>query len=133
MLNVIYLVLLGIGVNMNIEQQFKKGSTDMILLSLINRRKTYGYEIIQTLAGASELFKNVKEGTIYPILYRLEDDGLITNKTEVVNGRKKKIYEITELGKSKLTELVKFWTIFKMDIDELVGECNEQRRVFEKD
>ena len=125
MLNVIYLVLLGIGVNMNIEQQFKKGSTDMILLSLINRRKTYGYEIIQTLAGASELFKNVKEGTIYPILYRLEDDGLITNKTEVVNGRKKKIYEITELGKSKLTELVKFWTIFKMDIDELVGECNE--------
>ena len=110
---------------MNIEQQFKKGSMDMILLSLINRKKTYGYEILQTLVKSSKLFINIKEGTIYPILYRLEDDGLIINCLEVVNGRKKKTYEITVSGKIVLKEMIDFWKLYKIDIDKCLGVCDE--------
>ena len=109
---------------MNIEQQFKKGSMDMILLSLINRKKTYGYEILHTLTTTSELFKNIKEGTIYPVLYRLEDEELIKHNMEIVNGRKKKTYEITELGRLKLAKLVQFWGVYKSDIDKCLGDNN---------
>ena len=110
---------------MSIEQQFKKGSMDMILLSLVNRRKTYGYEILQTLKTSSNLFKNIKEGTIYPVLYRLEDDGLIINNMEIVNGRKKKTYTITELGRSTLNDLIEFWRVYKLEIDKGLGDYNE--------
>ena len=121
----VYLVILTIGGYMSIEQQFKKGSMDMILLSLVNRRKTYGYEILQTLKTSSNLFKNIKEGTIYPVLYRLEDDGLIINNMEIVNGRKKKTYTITELGRSTLNYLIEFWRVYKLEIDKCLGDYNE--------
>lgn len=59
-------------------QQFKKGSLEMILLCLIAKRETYGYEIILELNnnGASVL-GYAKEGTVYPILYRLQQAELI--------------------------------------------------------
>ena len=53
-------------------QQFKKGSLEMILLSLIGRKETYGYEIITELNDSASVLGYAKEGTIYPILYRLQ-------------------------------------------------------------
>lgn len=60
-------------------QQFKKGSLEMILLCLIAKRETYGYEIITELNnnGASVL-GYAKEGTVYPILYRLNRQNLLS-------------------------------------------------------
>ena len=58
-------------------QQFKKGSLEMVLLSLIGRKETYGYEIITELNRSASVFGYAKEGTIYPILYRLQESGLI--------------------------------------------------------
>ena len=52
-------------------QQFKKGSLEMILLCLIGRKETYGYEIITELNNSASVLGYAKEGTIYPILYRL--------------------------------------------------------------
>ena len=59
-------------------QQFKKGALEMMLLCLIARKETYGYEIIAELneKGAS-ILGYAKEGTVYPILYRLQEAGLI--------------------------------------------------------
>ena len=55
-------------------QQFKKGSLEMVLLCLIARGETYGYEIITALnAHGAAVWGYAKEGTIYPILYRLQD------------------------------------------------------------
>ena len=58
-------------------QQFKKGSLEMILLSLIGRKETYGYELIAALNASASVLGYAKEGTIYPILYRLQEGGLI--------------------------------------------------------
>lgn len=58
-------------------QQFKKGSLEMILLSLIGRKETYGYEIITELNSSASVLGYAKEGTIYPILYRLQEAELI--------------------------------------------------------
>ena len=58
-------------------QQFKKGSLEMILLSLIGHKETYGYEIITELNSSASVLGYAKEGTIYPILYRLQEAELI--------------------------------------------------------
>ena len=58
-------------------QQFKKGSLEMILLCLIGRKETYGYEIISELNNSASVLGYAKEGTIYPILYRLQEAELI--------------------------------------------------------
>ena len=76
-------------------QQFKKGSLEMILLSLIGRKETYGYEIITELNNSASVLGYAKEGTIYPILYR-----------------SKKYYSLTPKGKEVLQELIMFWASY---------------------
>ena len=52
------------------EQQFKKGSLEMVLLSLISEKETYGYEIITNLnEKGGRIFGYTREGTVYPVLY----------------------------------------------------------------
>ena len=58
-------------------QQLKKGVLDMVVLQLVAQRNTYGYEMLQQLEEESNGFFTLKEGTLYPILYRLEDNKLI--------------------------------------------------------
>ena len=84
-------------------QQFKKGSLEMILLSLIGRKETYGYEIITELNNSASVLGYAKEGTIYPILYRLQ---------AAANGGSKKYYSLTPKGKEVLQELIMFWASY---------------------
>ena len=77
-------------------QQFKKGSLEMILLSLIGRKETYGYEIITELNSSASVLGYAKEGTIYPILYRLQEAELIQCRLApaAANGGSKKYYSL---------------------------------------
>lgn len=106
-------------------QQFKKGSLEMILLCLIARKETYGYEIITELnrSGAAVL-GYAKEGTVYPILYRLQEAGLIRCRVApaAANGGSKKYYSITEKGRGILTELVDFWRRYTVCVEQFIGE-----------
>ena len=78
-------------------QQIKKGVLEMLVLDLVCRQPAYGYELLSRL---KETRFALKEGTLYPILYRLEDDGLIQAKWSQGQGRSapKKIYEATQAG-----------------------------------
>ena len=58
------------------ERQMKKGVLDMLVLKLLESEPRYGYQIIQELKDKSGDVFSLKDGTLYPILYRLEDDGL---------------------------------------------------------
>ena len=58
-------------------QQLKKGVLELLVLQTICRKPTYGYELIAQLGSRSGGLFTLREGTLYPILYRLEDDGLI--------------------------------------------------------
>ena len=59
-------------------QQFKKGALEMVLLCLLAEGESYGYEIITHLGQrGGDIFGPAREGTVYPILYRLEGGGLI--------------------------------------------------------
>lgn len=105
------------------EQQFKKGALQMVLLAVISRKRTYGYEIILELnRRGTPLFHNIREGTLYPVLYRLEDAGLVTGEQCVPQGggRTKKYYEITQQGREMLRDMAQFWERYKTCIDGLM-------------
>jgi len=109
-------------------QQFKKGSFEMILLCLIAKKETYGYEIITELnQTGGKIFGYAKEGTIYPMLYRLQDAGLIQYRMapSQANGGSKKYYSLTDKGRETLQELISFWRSYTVCVDSFVNTVKD--------
>lgn len=96
---------------MNIENtkaQMRKGVLEFCILSVLKDNEAYTSEILDTLKGAKLL---VVEGTVYPLLTRLKNDGLLNYRwEESTSGPPRKYYALTELGKSFLSELNETWT-----------------------
>ncbi len=108
-------------------QQFKKGSYEMILLCLIAKKETYGYEIITELNEmGGKIFGYAKEGTIYPMLYRLQDAGLVKCRLvpSQANGGSKKYYSLTDKGRETMHELISFWHYYTVCVDSFVDTVN---------
>jgi PadR family transcriptional regulator PadR len=98
---------------MNYGRELLKGSTDTLLLSLINLQPLYGYQIIKDLEKQSRGYFLFKEGTLYPALHRLEKSGLIRSKWEKLsNGQERRYYYITEKGQQALIERLETWRDF---------------------
>ena len=93
------------------ERQMKKGVLDMLVLKLLESEPKYGYQIIQEMKEKSENAFLLKDGTLYPVLYRLEDEHLITSRWSEAEGKQvpRKYYEITEAGIHALTEIEEIW------------------------
>ena len=90
-----------------IEQQLKKGLLEIAILSILEERDCYGYELISELDNLSNNVFILKEGTLYPILYRLEDNKHIKSywKTdEVARSKPRKYYKLTDEGKNLYKE-----------------------------
>ena len=105
-------------------QQLKKGVLEMLVLRLICHRPTYGYELLTSLKEQSGGRFSLKEGTLYPILYRLEDDGLIRAKWSQGEGRvaPKKIYEATEAGIQENIRRMSVWQEFTDTVNGFLKE-----------
>ena len=93
------------------ERQMKKGVLDMLVLRLLRSEAKYGYQIIQEMKEKSEETFLLKDGTLYPILYRLEDENLVVSKWSEAEGKQvpRKYYEITEEGQKTLDEIEAVW------------------------
>ena len=104
-------------------QQLKKGVLDMVVLKLISKKQTYGYELLQELEQQGEGFFQLKEGTLYPVLYRLEDSGLIEASWKMSEGRTapKKYYQITEKGNQIYHAYESIWKDFHACVEKLCG------------
>ena len=96
------------------EQQMKKGVLEMLVLRLLFEREKYGYQLICELREKSDDLFLLKEGTLYPILYRMEDDGLVVSKWSEPKGKEvsRKYYSITEEGRETLEQLQILWNRF---------------------
>jgi PadR family transcriptional regulator PadR len=96
---------------MNIENtkaQMRKGVLEFCILSVLKEKDAYTSEILDTLKSAKLL---VVEGTVYPLLTRLKNDGLLNYRwEESVSGPPRKYYRLTEIGQEFLTELNSTWT-----------------------
>ncbi len=99
-------------------QQLKKGVLEMLVLEIICREPTYGYELMTKLKAQSNGLFTMKEGTLYPILYRLEDDGFITAAWSVGEGKTapKKIYTATEKGQEERKRRRVVWQDFSCTV-----------------
>ena len=105
-------------------QQLKKGVLELLVLETICRKSTYGYELLTSLKNQSDALFALKEGTLYPILYRLEDDGLICSSWSQGEGRiaPKKIYEATEEGRRERQHRWEIWKTFSATVNNFFPE-----------
>lgn len=85
--------------------QLKRGITDVCVLAVLKEEASYGYKIISDL----ENIMSLSESTLYPILKRLETQKCLTTFSKDYNGRLRKYYEITDIGKSKIIEFIEEW------------------------
>lgn len=92
------------------DKEIMKGSIDILILSIINTKDTYGYEISKQIKDTSNLLYNMGDGTLYPALKRLESKQLIESYWESANLLgKRKYYRITDLGNLTLKDKLKQW------------------------
>ena len=104
-------------------QQLKKGVLEMLVMELLCRKPGYGYELLVELRSRSGGLFSLKEGTLYPILYRLEDEGLIAASWSQGEGRTmpKKIYEATAQGREENARRCALWQQFRDCVDSFVS------------
>ncbi len=104
--------------NQRYEKQMKKGVLEILVLKLLVREEKYGYQLIMELREESGEVFLLKEGTLYPILYRLEDDGLVESRWSVPRDREvsRKYYRITDKGQRELSEMCKLWQTFQKSV-----------------
>ena len=108
-------------------QQLKKGVLEMLVLEILCEESTYGYELMSRLKSRSHELFTLKEGTLYPILYRLEDDGMIVSSWSKPEGRSapKKMYAATEQGRQARLRQRQVWQAFIGAVDGFYGEGSE--------
>ena len=91
------------------DAQLKKGLLEVCVLAVLQRGESYGYKIISDLAPYIE----ISESTLYPILRRLQKSGMVTTRNEIYNGRLRKYFCITLLGKGRIMEFLEDMQEFK--------------------
>lgn len=91
-----------------------RGNTEGMLLSIIDALDgTYGYKLIKEIEKRSRGFFQFKEGTVYPTLRKLENEGLIQGEWQVMpSGHKRRFYQITPKGKGVLRKKIAVWQGF---------------------
>ena len=103
------------------ERELMRGSLDLMVLSVLAGGKCYGYLIQKHVREASGGRADLKAGTLYPLLHRLEDEKLIRSTWEASTGRDRKWYELTALGRKRLAAQAQEWTDYAACIQQVLG------------
>lgn len=107
---------------MKINKELMKGSTVILILTLLDEKDMYGYEMTKEIEQRSNGLFTFKEGTLYPILHTLEIEQFVESYWNEEGGRKRKYYRITKLGRRQCEEKKQEWTLFRMTVDRVIGE-----------
>lgn len=103
----------------SIQVQLKKGALDLCVLAVLSRGESYGYEIASNLVAAV----GMGEGTIYPLMRRMQNDGLVaTRLVESSSGPPRKYYRLTQEGRSVFEAHRKEWRFFVGAVDKLLED-----------
>ena len=105
-----------------ITRELKRGSLELIVLHLLAPGEAYGYEIVSKLTAESEGALEGTDGTLYPVLYRLERAGFVSVRWETPErGVPRKYYALTPEGRAELARLTEEWTTFAGAMGRLLG------------
>ena len=106
---------------MNYDKGLIAGSSALLVLSLLKEQERYGYELIKTLKDQSNDAFDFKEGTLYPILHKMENEGWIRSVSKTVNGRTRRYYAITARGVKQLEAQQEQWASFSSAVNQVLS------------
>ena len=94
-------------------RELLKGSTETLILSLLEEESMYGYQLVREIDQRSSDYFRIKEGTLYPALHRLERDELVEGKWEgSLMGQSRRYYLLTTKGRDRLQSMLREWDLF---------------------
>jgi PadR family transcriptional regulator, regulatory protein PadR len=101
--------------------QLKKGILELCVLAVLDKKDCYGYELVNDISKDIE----ISDGTIYPLLRRLNQEGYFTTYLqESQEGPPRKYYKLTELGKTTKEELLNEWLHFVKGVNSILKQQN---------
>ena len=105
-----------------LDREVKRGSTEMLILALVEDRPRHGYEIAKLIEQRSDGVLQFHVASLYPLLYRLEKRGLINGRwVEKAGQRRRRFYKLTAAGQKILAEQRKTWKDFFSALDRVAG------------
>jgi PadR family transcriptional regulator PadR len=105
------------------DRELKKGSAELLILSLIEHRPRHGYEISKLIEQRSQGVLRFNVASFYPLLYRLEKRGFISGRwVEKAGQRRRRYYQLTAQGRTVLKEQRSSWANFVSAINRITGE-----------
>ena len=104
----------------SLQVQLKKGVLEMCVLALLSNGDNYAYEIASRMADAV----GMGEGTVYPLMRRMQNDGLVTTYLiESPSGPPRKYYKLTRTGAQELKSQISDWKAFEVAVRKILGEA----------
>jgi transcriptional regulator len=97
-----------------------RGHLDALVLSVLKTGPAHGYEIVNELRRRSGGEFDLAEGTVYPALHRLEKQQLLASEWQVLDGRRRRVYQLTTRGSRALAEQTSEWRRFAAGIDAIL-------------
>jgi PadR family transcriptional regulator PadR len=98
-----------------------RGHLDALVLATLGDEPLHGYAVIEALRARSEGAFDLAEGTVYPVLHRLEADGLLTSSWSTAAGRRRRVYRLSRRGRSALGKQREEWRSFARAVDAVLA------------
>ena len=107
------------------KSQLKRGTLPLFILNIINDNTLYGYELIKKIMETSSI--QVSEGTLYPLLNRLNKENLVSYSwVEQESGIPRKYYSLTNEGKEVLNEMNIHWNFIENSLNKIISNGNKE-------
>src|SRR5947209_14261274 len=98
-----------------------KGHLDSLVLAVLAEGPLHGYAVIEALRRRSEGAFELAEGTLYPVLHRLEAEGLLASSWTTVQGRRRRVYRLTRQGRAALAGRREDWRRFSAAVEAVLA------------
>ena len=111
----------------SIARELRRGTLELIVLHLLAPGEAYGYEIVNKLTSRTAGAVEVTDGTLYPVLYRLERAGFVGVRWDTpARGVPRKYYQLTDAGRQELQTLTEEWLGFADTMARLLGQGTDR-------
>lgn len=108
------------------QSSFRRGVMSLVLLALLKREDMYGYQLVQETAASSGGRLTTQEGSLYPVLYKLQEQGLISDRRVKVGKRMTRVYyHLEPAGEVRLAELISDYEEMTQGVFQIIGEVNQ--------
>ena len=115
----------------NSQASFRRGVLSLVILSLLKKEDMYGYQLVQEANGQSGGLLNTQEGSLYPVLYKLQEQGMISDRRVLVGKRMTRVYyHLEPSGEQRLQELTQEYLDVTRGVLKIINkeiESNEEK------